>query len=447
MRTPSTSVLAVAFVALLLVPAAGGSALASPRPVPVCSVCSDRVLSSAAESRDLAVSVDSSTATVRVHENASATWTARTKLSGPGVDDLRADTALATTLVDDAIVRDAVAVSARVDGDTLVARYRAPDFATRVRGAYRLDGLRDDPGRTVYTGLGADRLTVVGPPDTTPTSSPPGARVDGRRVTLTTWADGWIVFAPTGALAPLVGALAIASTVGPVFVSNAVSYLLVPGAVLVGGLLVALRAADALGAAADGSAASGTADRRATLLAALGTLAVAHPVLPDVTVLGGDYSLLLFTGGVSAVLLGGLVALRGDRLTFASALGSCVAAYLVGVAAGLAVAPLAGGPTVATSAEVGNAVVRTLPALPVVCCLPLGLVARDRRRLGLGVVVAAFSMVVVASTDLFADGGTFGLLGGVLFVGGAFAVVLSGLPFVALGRALARATASDDGAG
>lgn len=435
--------LALLAVVVVVGPALAPAASASPRPVSVCAVCSDRALGNSAQSFDLAVAVESSSADVRVHENASATWDVRVQLSGAGVDDLQSDSALTTRLVEAALAREAVAVSARVDGTTLHARYRTPEFATHASGAYRLDGLRNDPGRTLYTGLGADRLTIVGPAGTTTALSPPGASVDGRRVTLTEFRGGWTVFAPAGPMASVVGVLAVGDSVAPVVLSNLLRYLFLPGAVLLGGLLAALRVgptvAERTRAAAGGAAADAgnRLTRRVRLLVALGFLAIAHPLLVDVQPLVNDYSPLLFGGGVATVLLGGFVAVRGDRTTLHEALAAGVAATVGGALCVLFVPPFVGGPFHVVEG-IDEALRATLPVLPVVCCLPLGIGGEERRRLGLGVVVAAFAAVVVTSADLL-ETAFFGLLATVLFVAGAAAVVVCGLPFLAVGRAVADA--------
>ncbi|WP_372911572.1 hypothetical protein [Salinigranum sp.] len=122
-RTSPRRTVLVALAVVVLVVSATPSASASPRPVPVCGPCSDRLLGGAADARDLSVSVESSTATVRVHDTAER-WTVRVELAGSDVEALHEDSGLATDLVEDAVFRDATAVTALV-GLPFVALGRA----------------------------------------------------------------------------------------------------------------------------------------------------------------------------------------------------------------------------------------------------------------------------------------------------------------------------------
>jgi hypothetical protein len=425
-RTSPRRTVLVALAVVVLVLSATPSASASPRPVPVCGPCSDRLLGGAADARDLSVSVESSTATVRVHDDTAERWTVRVELAGSDVEALREDTELATDLVEDAVFRDATAVTARVAGDTLVARYRTVEFATRSSGAYRLDGLRDEAGRVRYTGLGADRLTVVGPEGTVAALSPPGAAVDGRRVTFSELSDGWTVFAPDGPAAPLVAALAVADAVGATLVSNAVGLLVVPGLLLVGGLTALRRLVERLGDPP-------SVARRALAVVALGLLAVAHPLLGDAQLLGTGYAPPLVAGGVAALAVGSVAATRG-RLSVELATATAVGGFLFGVVAAVALPSVLGGLGHAPDGF-GDALAASLPALPVVCCFPFGVAGAARRRYGVVLVLVAFALVVVTAFDL-STADPFGLLWTVFALGGAVVTALVGLPFVALGRAV-----------
>lgn len=433
----------VLVVLLVLAPAVAPLVTASPRPVPVCGPCSDRLLSDAAASNDLALSVESSTATVHLDAQSHEHWTVRADLSGSDVATLRDDPGLATDVVEDAIVRDAVAVSARVEGDTLVATYRTADFATRSFGAYRLDGLRDDAGSVVYTDLGADRLTVVGPEGTTAALTPSQATDDGDRVTFTSVPSGWTVFASTGPTAPLVATLAVADAVGVTVVSNAIGFLVVPGLVLLGGLVGLRRLLDRPRVAAH------TRRPLAAGVAGLGLAALVHPFFTDVIPLVNDYDPSLFAGGVAALVVVG-AALGYDRpsrpLTVETATATALCGFLLGVLAVFAL-PLVVGEPFHSTEGLGDALSVSMLALPVVCCFPFGLASEPRNRAGVGVALVAFTLAMVVAFDL-TTASWFGVFAYVFALGAALVTVVVGLPFAALGRAVRDtqpdATAWDD---
>jgi hypothetical protein len=421
----------VLVVLLVLAPTVAPFAAASPRPVPVCGPCSDRLLSGAAASNDLALSVESSTATVRLGAQRHEDWTVRADLSGADVDTLRDDPALATDVVEAAIARDTVAVSARVEGDTLVATYRTADFATRSFGAYRLDGLRDDAGSVVYTDLGADRLTVVGPEGTTAALTPSQATVDGDRVTFTSAPSGWTVFAPAGLTAPLVATLAVVDAVGVTLAANAVGFLVVPGLVLLGGLsgLRRLLGRPRVTARTRRPLAAG--------VAGLGLVALVHPFFTDVLPLVNDYDPSLFAGGVAALVVVG-AALGYDRpsrpLTVETATATALCGFLLGVLAVFTL-PLAVGEPFHSTDGLGDALSVSMLALPVVCCFPFGLASETRPRAGVGVALVAFALAAVVAFD-FTTTSWFGVFAYVFALGGAVVTVLVGLPFAVLGRAV-----------
>lgn len=422
----SRRALSLVVVVTLVVSATAPLVAASPRPTPVCGVCSERVLSSSAASYDLSLSVESSTADVELTDEAAARWTVHVRLSGAGVERLRDDPALTTDLVEEALFRDAVAVSAQVEGDTLVARYRTTDFATRVNGAYRLDGLRDDAGAVAYTGLGADRLTIRGPTGTTPAIVPSTATVDGRRVTLTEWSGGWVVFA-SGPVAPLVAALAVLDAVGSLLLTNAVGYLLIPSLAFLGGLAAILRVTG------EADAQSRTSDRLARLVAGLGLLGLLHPLLTGVQPLVNDYTPALIAGGVAALVVAAVGTVR-DRLTPPAAIATELGAFAAGVLVVFALSVVGVGPLYPTGG-LGGAFRVSLLALPVVCCFAVGVAGTAGRRAGFGVALAAFALLAVSAFE-FTSSSMFGVFDYLLALGGAVVIVVLGVPFALLGRRL-----------
>lgn len=155
-------------VALLLcVTAAVAVPVADARapPTPVCGVCD---LDRTAPSGDPVVAGESAL-TVTLHENGSTTWLARADLAA-GADALAANASLRRAVAT-AAARDGVAepteVDARVDGETLVVRYRDPGAAERAFGTTVFTPLTPaSPNLPMVSGgegaryLAADRLTV-----------------------------------------------------------------------------------------------------------------------------------------------------------------------------------------------------------------------------------------------------------------------------------------------
>ncbi|WP_435067369.1 hypothetical protein [Haloplanus sp. C73] len=402
-------------------------ATASPRPVPVCSPC-DRGFTSAAHGHGMDVEIEHSTATMRVHRNGSATWTVENRLN---------DTAAATFARNDSlrrsVARDAIAVhdgrlrSTSVSGDTVRMRYRTPDVATDAPGGVlRVDYFRDDDGRLVRSGLGADRLTLVAPQGMVVGHALPGADVSSRRMTVTDFdarGDGpFVTLVPAdAALAPLWSLVAIALPLVPIVGRNVLFFLVVPGAVFAGGL-----AALAWGARAFDADATTTPDRRALAVVAVGLLALAHPLYAGSVVAGSEPNLL--AGGVGAVALGASLSLPAvrDQLSERRLAGLVAVAFALAVAVGLLLAD-SDGASVATL---------VLP-LPVYAATLAGYTAAHTSlRRGLAVAVGALLVVLATTFSIASQGGTLYFLGVILAVLGALAGVVVGIPFFLLGYGL-----------
>lgn len=272
---PSRPLLAVG--ALLALLALGASA--APPPQSVCSPCHDG-LETEAHWHDVSLHVTHSEATVRLFDNGSGYWTvtARVRTGDSPVqpaqhDDYRnpdvlgSDDDLRAEIVGEAVDRsfdylepdrrDAIVRSHSYGNRTLRFSFLEPDMAARAP----LGGVRFDEFHTRGRGSGwyvdVDRLTVIGPPGTTVASDPAGvigsdiASVDGRRLVLRGVTaderdyanaagedpptfdreDVFVVFAPPGDFAGVVGTLAVLAVTVPELLSAAL--------VLVGpGLLV-----------------------------------------------------------------------------------------------------------------------------------------------------------------------------------------------------------------
>lgn len=200
-------------LAAVLGVAAAPSATARAPPAPVCGVCSD-ALETAADDRNVGVERGETALTVTVHENGSTTWHATVELRRGSAalesDDLRRE------VVEDATGRsmaDATDLRSRVDGSALDVTFRDPDAAESHLGASVFTALvPDSPTLPFATGgegpryLGADRVTVRGPPGDRVYGDYAGATESGRSVTWTrnasaerTSVDGTgVTFAPAG---------------------------------------------------------------------------------------------------------------------------------------------------------------------------------------------------------------------------------------------------------
>ena len=431
--------LLLAVTALLLLPALAPVA-ASPAPTSVCPVCGYE-LESVAKSNGVDLTIEESEATARVHENGTTTWTARVRAEN--ADSWRA-------LADDPGLRavaeqtfgfggpDTTVRKVTRDGNTLVVRYARDGQFIRSQGVFRYDGLREGDGYA-YLGLGADRVTVVAPPETTVVRAPGAASVDDGHVTYTSLPGDegtFLVFAPDGASMPGVRAvLAVFLPLLPTFARNAAWFIGLP-LVAVGGGLTALRYA------LDGR----TLDR--TLVArGVGALAAGVAIVVAVDLALGPNTRVPFSPGAQPAVVGGVVATlllagyvtRGDAPTVPRALGVTAGAALVGAVAAVAVVALA-GEAVAFGRGLGG---QLLFAFPVLLAFPMGVAARSTTRTWRATLLAALvpAMVLLAvQFDVF-ETDTYNIsLVSVFVVVVAVAATLVSLPLFLLGWAAAPAS-------
>jgi hypothetical protein len=449
MRRPPRRALLLGILAatVLAVGALAAPALASPAPIDVCPPCGDGFVA-AASSEDVDVDVEESAAVARVREDGTATFVVRNRLSaGPPAERLRGNPALVERIGENAFRHgysgryEPRLIGTNVTDDVVVLRYRIDGFATRAAGALRVDYLRENPGGYVYTGLGADRLTVVGPPGTTAARAPGWADVEGRNVTLTSYQSPgqgpFVVYAGEGAPAPsLLGLLAVLDGVAGVVLGNVFWLLVVPGAVLAGVLRGEIRVA---GRFADRLPRGRTGDVAAAV-AGLGALAAIHPAYAGIAPVLVGYRADMLAGGVAAALVGvGIVA--ADAADVRPSLPRLYALVGGAIALGAAVALAVPDVGAVDPAGVDRLLRVTLPVLPVLLALPLGYAAvegESRTRAGaLLATLAGFAAVAATFFSLTASGGALFFVVVLLLCGFAVLVGILGAPLFALGALLA----------
>lgn len=429
--------LAVALLLGSLGVAVTAPAMASPAAIQVCNVCGEWFVD-AAERNDVDLTLEKSTAHVRVFENGTMAWTVRNHV-GPdrAVDHLRERPALAAEIARNAMYHDGRQIRANVSADGVVTiRYRLEDVAQETPGgALYVSYFRGDPGVYRYYGLGADRLTVVGPEGTLVAGGVAGARVDGRTVTFTSFdyhSDGpFVVFAPAGATVPaLLYAVAALDVVGWLVIRNVAFLLVLPGLITAALLRGTSAVVDVIS----------TPDARTTGLAvaAIAAAFLPHPLYADLLPFINDYVPILFGGAVAVTLLGlGAAKWPSDRVTVGFLVGAAVLAFLVGAAAVLVV-PALGVPGYHTMNGPVDAVRSVLPAFPALLVLPAGFAAGRPRReqlgmlglvgLSVGLVLAVLFGVLVTSYLW-----ELNVIAGIVY---AVAIPALGAPLFLLGRSL-----------
>ncbi|WP_435062166.1 hypothetical protein [Halobaculum sp. EA56] len=433
LESPSPrAVVALALAALFVAGGAALPAVASPAPVSACPPCDDGFVRAAAD-HGLDTAVAESEATVRVHRNGSATWTVRVvPANESALDRLAENETLGRAVAGDSFgVRygdgiDHRLLAADVREGAFVVRYRTLDVvADGPFGTSLLTYFRDDPGAYVYTDLGADELTVVGPDGTIVARG--FGDVEGRRLTATALPDvrdgPFVVFAPSGTPAPgLLGTLAVLEALAGVVARNLLAFVLVPDGVAVGGLVALRRVA---GPARDRDPRRlGAAVAVGGAALAVGTLAAEGGVLLGVT---GNLLVGVLVGAV-LVGLGAAVAVPAARraLTAGRLLG--VGVVLAGLVVALGGRALGGD--FHTALALGGAL---LPAVAALGRADAGADA-DGTRTAVGLAVALFA-ALLALAPLTALGGTLFLLGPVLLTLAAGAFVLAAVPLYLLGGA------------
>lgn len=427
--------LSLATLVVLVVVGAVAPAVASPAPVSACPPCSDGFVN-AADAHGLDTAVRHSEATVRVHENGSATWTARVvPTSEAALNRLAENESLARAVAADSFgVRygdgiDHELVGADVVDGAFVVRYRTLDVVREsVVGTATLTYFRDSPGAYIYTDLGADELTVVAPEGMTVARG--FGDVDDRRLTATELPDvrdgPFVVFAPEGSPAPgLLGTLAVVNMLGGVIVRNLLLFVVVPGSVLVGGFAGIRRVVDSTVRRDPARLGGAVAGGGALLLG--GTLLAEAEALPTVT---GN----LFTGGVVGAVLLGL----GVAVAVPTVRRSLTPLRLAGVGLGAAAVVGVLSAQVLAASTLHQALALGVTLLPLM--VALGWVdaragdERFARRLFAGLSVAIVGVLALFA-PLTALGGTLFLIVPVLLTAAAVGTVVVAVPLYLLGTA------------
>jgi hypothetical protein len=448
MRRPPLPAVALAVVALVVLGplAAPAPVDASPQPSPICGFCGG-TFSDESEDAGVNATVAESHATVQVHENGSATWTVRNRLSA-GADRFRANPGLLTDVgmrlatVERGVAEDPRFVDARMDGDTAVLVYRDPDVAERHAGLLVVDYLHHG-GYVPWHVVDAESFTIRGPPGTVVANNPGAGVVDGRSVSYagsserpvyegpTLEENPFVVFGPDrSSVTQARASAAVLLAVAPLVVERAGQFLLVPlplFAVLLGVAVWGVRrfdrevpvrpvaAAVAAIAVLGGAALLVTYDPRS-----LPGLALVGPALVGLLVGALAYDdrsrgLLATTRGQALVAAGGLVATW---------------AVLAVVHA-----------TVFGSDSPARAALRmTAMAFPLAVMLPLGGVLdgeRGRRWQWWALAVLAFAAMVPATVNLAAPWSGFGgTVRAMAFVLWALVLPVAGVPLLVLGDRL-----------
>lgn len=247
-----------AVLLLCLLGVATSSVLAGPQSRPVCGACGE-ALEESADEQGVPLTVTNSTATVRIHQNGSATWVVTNRLTESSAANLTAESGrvdrVSRTAATDGWGLPAAAddsdvqfQSAALDGQTLRIRFRDRNASERHLGVTVVDYLHTG-GRGGSRYLNVDRFTVIGPEGTVVANNLTAAveagyssadavpQVTGRNVV---WTDSlptdvYIAFAGPGTPDRNVGAaLTLASL--PIWLDNVLAFVL--PAVVVYGLLL-----------------------------------------------------------------------------------------------------------------------------------------------------------------------------------------------------------------
>lgn len=256
MSVPRTPLAVVAL--LLVVPALASAPAAAPPPEGVCGVCGSAFEDSAAAAGVDARVVESDLV-IEVDDDGDSRWTANVTLDAASADRFAANRALlertvARTYDSPSTVVDAPHdLTVAIDDRTVTVTFALDGVAHRgVGGVWLFDPFVQSAGDGAPY-VDADRLAVVGPPETAVTTAPDGGTVHGNRVIWTATDEApysprisrphVVAFAPDdGVLAQASTAVAVRADALQRIAPELRAYALVPAtllAVLAAGLLFA----------------------------------------------------------------------------------------------------------------------------------------------------------------------------------------------------------------
>ncbi|WP_423743291.1 hypothetical protein V5735_09425 (plasmid) [Haladaptatus sp. SPP-AMP-3] len=428
-------------------------ASSAPPPEPFCGPCGGSFTEEAhqyAETlgvENVTFDVERSTAAIRVHDNGTATWTVENRLAsaetaryfrenGWVLDEIAENAGPGSSLDPEPFL------DARVVGTkTVVLRYRTSAAATAPGGVVRFDGFRHAREGSI-SGLGADRLTVVGPPGTVVTRAPRGASVDGNSFSLTAFRDtgdgAFVAFARSGGIAG--EAWSFVAVTLPL--SGDIAFNLLFDVLLPAGVLFALLVGFVRLGGREGSRNERTLRSVAGIVSVLGVLALFVGTLRLNRTVSGYSMGIVVAGGTYAVL--GLLAFSDVRPTFYRTVATALLAWVVG----LCVAMLA---AVAVDSAVAARLFASNPyairkflfaAFSVLLASFMTVVGyaaavRRHRRMALAVPPVAFAVVLALTTPVTrVRGPNDFLLSVFLLVYLLVFVALVGLPAFLLGRTI-----------
>lgn len=441
MRVRPDRPLALGLLVVLVLAGLAGPAGASPVPVAACPPCGDGFVQ-AASAHGLPTEVERSEATVRVHENGTATWTVRIVPTNRSVlDGLASNRTLARAVAVDSVDPrsggsfDHQHLGEQVSEGAFTIRYRTPDVAHEgPLGSMVLTYFRDAPGGRIYVGLGADQLTVVAPPEMIVAQG--FGDIDGRRMTATALPevpDGpFVVFVPEDSASPgVLGSFAVLAALSDVILRNLALFVLLPGGLLVGGLAAMRRLAD--------HARGRSPERLGGILALVGVLMLVVTIGMETDgrlVVTGNLLLGTTTGAMVAAL-GLVVAVDGSR-RFLTARRLTVAGLGVAILAATLTPGFLGAGGLHRSLSLGTGLLPVAVALGWADAADAPLESSRGRRRFRWLAAAVFA-VLVLDAPLRTVGGSLFLLGPILLTVGVAGVVVLAAPLYLLGVAGATA--------
>ncbi len=317
-----------------------------PPPKPLCGACGNGFTEEVhrygknhgIEYETASISAAHSTATIRVRDNGTATWTVRNELaSEDAAQFFRNNPTAFDDIAEYAGPDSGTLISARLTGTkTVVLRYRTPSLvSTTPGGVVRFDGFRNVHGGAI-SGLGADKVTVVGPPGTVVTRGPSEAQMHGNSFTLTSYhesGDGpFVTFAGSGGVAgKALSFVAVAQALAGIVILNLFFIVLVPCLLLFAVLFGFARiSSEAVKRSEE------TFGKMAKIVGVLGVLGLAVGLAMGTP--GGLRTWLVFpiTGG--AYLSLAFLSLTSPRLTLPRVVAGTLTAWITGVAVTILIA-------------------------------------------------------------------------------------------------------------